>query len=233
MLFLSDVSEAQFARKKPEKEEKSTLREKIIGRTNAGKAFRVGSLLAAGGLGAYAYSKRGALQNMIKDPIDFYSSKVEGKDTTVISRKRETIKNPEYNPEKPFKIKNKKSGTVKYITKEEADKIRKESNGYHPQIEDVDEYKEVYSPDYNPVRKTEKDPRSFIGTGRKVNWGRVGKTVGVAGTTLAVPTSLAYLAGSKKDKEDIKNRVDKTWGQGRKTANDVRTWINTLHRVSR
>jgi hypothetical protein len=69
--------------------------------------------------------------------------------------------------------------------------------------------------------------------GRKLKWGRVSKLAGIGGTALAIPTGAAYLAGDKKDKEDIKNRVNSGAKGVKSTAKDVRTWINTLHRVSR
>ncbi len=177
-MFLSDHV-ASFARKPKKTEEKSTLREKIIGRTNAGKAFRVGALASGLGLVGLALKNREALGKALKQPKEFYT--------------KDAGKNPQR------MVWYDKDGNVKQ------------------------------SREMNPP----KDNPSFLSSGRKVNWDKVGKTVAIGGGALALPTTLAYVAGSKKDKEDIKNRVDKTWGQGRKTAGDVRTWVNTLHRVSR
>lgn len=206
MYFLSDTSTASFAKQKKQEEKPASLREKIIGRTNAGKAFRVGTVLAAGGLGAYGYKKRGALKNLIDNPMDFYSSSAKDKDITTMRRKQKVVKNPDYDA---------------YLA----------SDNWEGKV--PDEYKQVYDANWHDVRRTEKDGRSFVGTGRKVKWGRVGKTVGVGGTALAVPTSLAYLAGNKKDKEDIKNRAASVTRGTQSTLKDARSWINTLHRVSR
>jgi hypothetical protein len=202
-MFLSDHV-ASFARKK-EEEKRITLREKIIGRTNAGKAFRVGSLISGAGLGYLALKNRKAL-GALKKPVDFYSSDVTGKDVTTMRRKQKVIRNPDFD---------------KYL-------FADEWKGKIP-----DEYKQVYDKDWHDVRRTEKDGRSFVGTGRKVNWGRVGKTVGIGGTALAIPTGLAYAAGSKKDKEDIKNRAGNVTRATQSTLKDARSWVNTLHRVSR
>ena len=206
-MFLSDLSEANFARKKKQEEKPSTLRQKIFGSTNAGKAFRVGSLLSGAGLGYLALKNKSKL-GALKKPIDFYSGDVKGKDRTTISRKQKIIENPDYQT---------------YLDNMDDWGKRKVP----------DKFTQVYDKDWHDVRRTEKDGRSFIGTGRKVNWGRVGKTIGIGGTALAIPTGLAYAAGSKKDKEDIQNRAGKVTRGTQATLRDARSWVNTLHRVSR
>jgi hypothetical protein len=162
-VFLLDmVDTANFAKKKEDK--RVTLRDRIVGTTNAGKAFRVGALASGAGLAALAHNKRGALKNMANNPKDFFSRPTE---------------------------------------------VEINTNG----------------------RK--KQGRGFVGSGRNVNWNRVGKTTGIATTALAIPTGAAYLSGEKKDKEDIQKRVNNTTRGIRSVARDVRGWVNTIHRISR
>lgn len=193
----------EFSRKK------NTLREKLIGTTNAGKAFRIGSAVSLAGLGAIGYNKRKALASLVKHPIDFYSTRVDGKDVTVMKKRSKVIKNPEYD-------------AWQKLNKEQKSKIKMPN-----------EYKEVPDIEYHDHRRIERNPRSFLGSGRSVNWGRVGKTVGIGTTTVLIPTSAAYLAANKKDKENINRRINNVYKVGRNTIGDARTWINTLHRVSR
>jgi len=216
-MFLIDMSQpALFARKPPKEEKKPTLRQRIVGTTNAGKAFRVGALASGLGLGYLALKNKGKLAELKKSPKDFYTRDV-GEDVTAMRRMRKNIPNPEYDASKPFR--NNKGVLT-------SDKFAKGAKA-------VPQYIDVPDMDWHDGRRTAKKGRSFVGTGRAVKWGRVGKTLGIGGAALAVPTTLAYAAGSKKDKEDISRRTTNTYRTGKSALNDARTWVNTLHRVSR
>jgi hypothetical protein len=82
-------------------------------------------------------------------------------------------------------------------------------------------------------RISETDNPSFLGSGRKVNWGNVGKTGATVAGLAAVPVTAAYVFGDKKDREEIQKKTGKVYGVTKGTMRDLRTWINTLHRVSR
>jgi hypothetical protein len=124
----------------------------------------------------------------------------------------------------------KNKGNLEQVLKNPLDYYTKPAGKNKQRLEWLDEDGQLKSArEFNPGKPNP----SFLSSGRKLNWDKVGQTAGVVGGAVTVPISLAYLAGSKKDKEDIQNRIDKTWGKGNKTLNDVRTWINTLHRVSR
>jgi hypothetical protein len=208
-MFLIDMSQpALFARKPPKEEKKPTLRQRIVGTTNAGKAFRVGALASGLGLGYLALKNKGKLAELKKSPKDFFSKPV-GEDYQEMIWQRATT---------PDATTGKRATRSATRNEYEARKM-----GEDPNWEDK-------SSRFKPHPK--QDP-SFLNSGRKVNWGRVGKVVGIGGTALALPTGLAYAAGSKKDKEDIERRTNKTVGGVKSTARDIRTWVNTLHRVSR
>lgn len=74
-MFLSDHI-ASFARKKKQEEPKRrTLRDNIIGTTNAGKAFRVGALASAAGLGGLVLKNKNLL-NELKNPKEFFTTPI-------------------------------------------------------------------------------------------------------------------------------------------------------------
>lgn len=205
-MFLSDHI-ASFARKKKQEEPKRrTWRDNIIGTTNAGKAFRVGALASGVGLGTLALKNKTKLTAIAKNPRRFYTSKVNGKDTTTIKRKKKVVPNPDYDV---------------YLA----------SDNWTKKV--PDEYVEVFDKDWHDVRRTEKDKRSFSNTGRKLRWGRVGKTAALGAGALSIPTGMAYVAGTDKDREDIDKRLNKSVKTFNNTSEGVRKWINTLHRVSR
>lgn len=223
MLFLSDVCEAQFARKKPEKEEKSTLREKIIGRTNAGKAFRVGVLASALGLGGLALKNKDKL-GALKNPKEYYTRNVNDLPktvkTTMTHSKVKNVGDHVYISDK---------GAVKVVTDPQQAKTRKPGTFLDDQWQkDTNIYDSTVRETYSKDKE-----KGFLGTDRKLKWGKIGKTVAIGGGALALPTGLAYLAGSKKDKEDIERRLNSVSKSASKGLESTRRLINTLHRVSR
>jgi hypothetical protein len=242
-MFLSDHV-ASFARKTKQTDEKrSTLREKIIGRTNAGKAFRVGSLISGVGLAGLALTRKGGNPNYkVKLPDGSF---LNGQHST--NDVKESVLNRVKNyytrdvHDLPHTVKTTIShGKVKHPTKPSAsgrsevidvDNVRTRKPGTFWE----DDYKNNLDLFDTSVRETYgKDiEKGFLGTDRKVRWGRVGKTAGIGAGALALPTVLAYAAGSKKDKEDIERRVNNTAKSGSKSLESTRRLVNTLHRVSR
>lgn len=85
----------------------------------------------------------------------------------------------------------------------------------------------------NRKRINETPNPSFISSGRNLKWGNVYKTVGVAGALGAVPVVSGYAFADDKDREKISRQAISVAGATKGGLRDLRTWVNTLHRVSR
>lgn len=223
MYFLSDASIASFAQKKKQEEKPSTLREKIIGRTNAGKAFRVGAVASALGLGGVALKNKGKL-GALKNPKEYYTRNVNDLPQTVkTTMSHSKVKNAGDH------VHTSDRGAVNVVTDPNKVSTRKPGTFLDDQWQkDTDLYDTTVRETYSKDKE-----KGFLGTDRKVKWGKVGKTAAIGGGALALPTGLAYLAGSKKDKEDIERRLSNGSKSASKGLESTRRLINTLHRVSR
>lgn len=218
-MFLSDMNDtALFARKKKEQEQ-TTWRDRIVGKTNAGKAFRVGALASGAGLVGLALKNKNTLGGLKKNPKDFFTRNVHDLPKTVkttMSHSKVKHKTKPDSKNRPVvdidNVKTRKPGTFL------DDKWQKDTDLFDTTV------RETYSKDKE---------KGFLGSDRKIRWGNVGKAAGIAGTALAVPTAAAYVAGSKKDKEDIEKRVGGGSKKLSRGLESTRRMINTLHRVSR
>jgi hypothetical protein len=223
MFYLCDF--AEFATAKEESKRPLSLKDNLFGTTSSGKALRAGALASLVVGGGLAVKNRAKIKQFLDKPLETlkktYTRDADGVERTAIQRKKKIVDNPEYNPAKPFRN---KDGDL--ITEKEY-----QAGGYKGKS--VPAKIEVYDDAWHDVRRTEKPERSFLGTGKKVNWGNVGKTVGVAGGLGAVPLTTSYVFADKNDREKINNRAGKVYGVTRGTMQDLRSWVNTLHRVSR
>lgn len=214
---------AEFAKKK-EKEKRTTLRDRIIGTTNAGKAFRAGVGLSALGLGVYGLKNKQGVKNLVKNPKDFYTRDVRDLPQTVkTTMTHSQVKQP------GDEVLLTRNGNKKVVTDPNNVVDRKPgeflSKTHQQRTKMFDKtVRETYSKDIE---------RGFLGSGRKVKWGNISKTAAIGGGALAVPTTMAYVAGSKKDKEDIEKRIGSGSKRLSKGLESTRRFINTLHRVSR
>lgn len=242
MYFLSDASTALFAKQKKQEEKPSTLREKIIGRTNAGKAFRVGAVASAVGLGGLALNATGKNKNYkVKTANGSFlggQHSVNTKEGNIIDK----IKNHYTRDvnDLPLTVKTTIThGKVKHPTTTtdkgksiiDEDKLKTRKPGTFWE-EDYNKDLDLFDTTVRETYSKDKE-KGFLGTDRKVRWGRVGKTAGLAGGALALPTGLAYVAGNKKEKEDIERRLSSGSKSASKSLESTRRLINTLHRVSR
>lgn len=133
--FLSDIAEFK---------KRNKVKDAILGRTASGRAFRIGSLVSAGGVGTTLLLNKNAVKKFIQNPLYRYVRKVR--------------------PEK-----------------------------HNIEV----------------------------------------KTAGVAGTAVAIPVGSAYAFGTKKERDRINRGLTSSVRSAHKLSNDVRGWVNTLHRTSK
>lgn len=193
--FLSDIAEFK---------KRNKVKDAILGRTASGRAFRIGSLVSAGGVGTTLLMNRKAVKSFLKSPQRSFTYRAGEKLHELDwQTNRKMMTNP--SPQDTSNLK-------------------------------LDEYVEKKVPyGQGDIRKRilRENDRSFMNTGYKVKWGNVAKTAGVAGTAVAIPVGSAYAFGTKKERDRINRGVTSSVRSAHKLSNDVRGWVNTLHRTSK
>ena len=193
--FLSDIAEFK---------KRNKVKDAILGRTASGRAFRIGSLISAGGVGTTLLLNKNAVKKFIRNPLYRYVRKVRPEKHNIEwQTNRQMLQNPKPEEETGFKL------------------------------DEWFEKKVPYGQGQKRVRTTTQKPRSFMNTGYKVKWGNVAKTAGVAGTAVAIPVGSAYVFGTKKERDRINRGLTSSVRSAHKLSNDVRGWVNTLHRTSK
>lgn len=211
--FMGELSQQEVAEFKKQKQ-KRTLRDKILGTTNSGRAFRIGSAISLTGLGTLAGKRY--LKEAIKGykygatPLNVQTGKLRSKTKTGLLYAKNQLK-------RDLSLKNlkntftKSAGTVS-----------------SPIIKKLDKNGGVI---YQKV--TQKQANGLFGTKRKLKWGNVAKTGAIAGTAVVIPVGASYVASNEEDRNKINKRLNQVSRIGSKVGKTVKSTINTLHKVSR
>lgn len=75
--------------------------------------------------------------------------------------------------------------------------------------------------------------RGFLGSNRKLKLGNIAKATALSSGAVMIPTGAGYVFANPNEKEQIKQRVGSTYGQGKQLIKSGRNWVNTLDRMER